>query len=122
MRNRKHLCALSLALLLLGAWPATAAPAQAPVEQASVLILLPGQPGSPPASAIASGIREALLTEFAFRVSIEMDHVDIARFPSPDVEERRLRTLYGAKDGRQHFDMIVAAFPEPVPGPESTLK
>ena len=113
MRNRKHLCALSLALLLLGAWPATAAPAQAPVEQASVLILLPGQPGSPPASAIASGIREALLTEFAFRVSIEMEHVDIARFPSPEVEERRLRTLYGAKYGTQHFDMIVAAFPEP---------
>jgi len=113
VRNRTHLCALSLAWLLLGAWPATAAPAQAPVEQASVLILLPGQPGSPPASAIASGIREVLLTEFAFRVSIEMDHVDIARFPSPDVEERRLRTLYGAKDGRQHFDMIVAAFPEP---------
>ena len=113
MRNRKHLCASWLALLLLGAWPATAAPAQAPLDQASVLILLPGQPGLPAASAIASGIRSVLLTEFSFRVSIEMEHVDVARFASPDVEEQRLQTLYGSKYGNQHFDVIVAALPEP---------
>jgi signal transduction histidine kinase len=113
VRNRKHLCASWLAVLLLGAWPAPAAPAQARVEQASVLILLPGQPGLPAASAIASGIRGALLTEFSYRVSIEMEHVDVARFPSPDVEERRLQELYRSKYGNQHFDLIVAALPEP---------
>jgi signal transduction histidine kinase/ABC-type uncharacterized transport system substrate-binding protein len=113
VRKRRHLCAWWLTALLLGAWPATAAAAQAPTEQASVLILLPGQPGLPAASAIASGIRAVLLTKFAFRVSIEMEHVDVARFASPDVEEQRLRTLYRSKYGNQHFDVIVAALPEP---------
>jgi ABC-type uncharacterized transport system substrate-binding protein len=75
--------------------------------------LLPGQPGLPAATAIASGIRAVLLTEFAFRVSIEMEHVDVARFGSPDIEERRLRAVYGSKYGGQRFDAIIAALPEP---------
>jgi len=54
-----------------------------------------------------------LLTEWAFRVSIEMEHVDVARFASPEVEEHRLRTIYGSKYGNQRFDVIVAALPEP---------
>jgi two-component system, NarL family, sensor kinase len=81
-------------------------------EQASVLILLSGQPGLPAATAIASGIRNELLTEWAFRVSIETEHIDVARFPSPEVEERRLRKVYGSKYGNQRFDVIVAALPE----------
>jgi len=113
VRNWRHLCALWLTALLFAAWPATAAAAQAPAEQPSVLILLPGQPGLPAASAVASGIRAALLTEFSFRASIEMEHVDVARFASPDIEEQRLRTLYGSKYRNQHFDVIVAALPEP---------
>src|SRR5262245_7782497 len=94
-----------LIVLLLGAWPGTG---QAAPEQASILILLPGQPGLPAATAIASGIRGALLTEWAFRVTIEMEHVDVARFASPDVEERRLRAVYGSKYADQRFDVIIA--------------
>ncbi len=99
-----------LTALLLGAWLGTA---QAAPEQASVLILLPGQPGLPAAAAIASGIRAALLMDWAFRVNIEMEHVDVARFASPDVEERRLQAVYGSKYRDQRFDVIVAALPEP---------
>jgi signal transduction histidine kinase len=110
MRQRQHLCAWLLTALLLGAWLGTA---QAAPEQASVLILLPGQPGLPAAAAIASGIRAGLLTEWAFRVSIEMEHVDVARFASPDIEGRRLRAVYGSKYRDQRFDVIVAALPEP---------
>ena len=110
MRQRQRLCAWLLTALLLGAWLGTA---QAAPEQASVLILLPGQPGLPAAAAIASGIRAGLLTEWALRVSIEMEHVDVARFASPDVEARRLRAVYGSKYSDQRFDVIVAALPEP---------
>ena len=110
MRQRQRRCAWLLTALLLGAWLGTA---QAAPEQASVLILLPGQPGLPAAAAIASGIRAGLLTEWAFRVSIEMEHVDVARFGSPDVEGRRLRAVYGSKYRDQRFDVIVAALPEP---------
>ena len=104
------MCASLLTALLVGVWPNAA---QAAPEQPSVLILLPGQPGLPAATAIASGIRAVLLTEWAFRVSIEMEHVDVARFASPDVEERRLRAVYGAKYKDQHFDVIITALPEP---------
>ena len=110
MRQRQRLCAWLLTALFLGTWLGTA---QAAPEQASVLILLPGQPGLPAAAAIASGIRAGLLTEWAFRVSIEMEHVDVARFGSPDVEGRRLRAVYGSKYRDQRFDVIVAALPEP---------
>jgi signal transduction histidine kinase len=102
-----------LPALLIGAGPGGAAAVPAPPEQASVLILLPGQPGLPAATAIASGIRAVLLTEFSFQASIEMEHVDVARFESPEMEERRLRAIYGAKYGNQRFDVIVAALPEP---------
>jgi signal transduction histidine kinase len=110
MQEWARVCAWLLTALLLGAWVGTA---QAAPEQASVLILLPGQPGLPAAAAIASGIRAVLLTEWAFRVSIEMEHVDVARFASPDGEERRLRAVYGPKYRDQRFDVIVAALPEP---------
>src|SRR5262245_41818780 len=99
MRSRKHVIAWSLTMLLVGGGLGPAAVAHAAPEQASVLILLPGQPGLPAATAIASGIRDVLLTEWSFRVSIEMEHVDVARFASPDVEEGRLRTVYGSKYG-----------------------
>jgi signal transduction histidine kinase len=110
MREWARVCAWLLTALLLGAWLGTA---QAAPEQASVLILLPGQPGLPAAAAIASGIRDGLLTEWAFRVSIEMEHVDVARFASPEVEGRRLRAVYGSKYKDHRFDVIVAALPEP---------
>jgi signal transduction histidine kinase len=83
------------------------AAAEAATDQVSVLILLPGQPGLPAASLIATGIRSSLISEWSFRVSIETEHVDIARFPSPEVEEQRLRTLYAAKYGGNRFDLIV---------------
>jgi signal transduction histidine kinase/PAS domain-containing protein len=102
-----------LLVLSIGAWLGHVAAAEAAREQASVLVLLPGQPGLPAATAIAAGIRAVLLTDWSFRVTIEMEHVDVARFASPEVEERRLRSLYGSKYRKQHFDVIVAALPEP---------
>ena len=100
-------------VLLVGVLPGAAVAVAAPPEQPSVLILLPGQPGLPAAAAIASGIREALLAEWSFRVSIEMEHVDVARYRSTDAEELRLRTLFGLKYNNERFDVIVAALPEP---------
>src|SRR5215813_1971106 len=112
MRSRQYLRVWSLTVLFVGACVVAAA-AGLP-EEPAVLVLLPGQPGLPAASAIVSGIRAALLTEWSFRVSIETEHVDVARFASPDVEERRLRAVYASKYGNQRFDVIVAAFPEPL--------
>ena len=113
MRCRRRPRAWWLTALLVGAWLGSATAAQAPPEQPSVLILLPGQPGLPAATALASAVRAVLLSEWSFRVSIELEHVDVARFASPEVEEKRLRTIYGSKYGNQRFDVIVAAFPEP---------
>jgi signal transduction histidine kinase len=113
MPSRPRLRGWLVTALLLGAWLGATVPASAVVEQASVLILLPGKPGQPAGTAIAAAIRDVLLTEWAFRASIEMEHVDVARFESPELEERRLRTVYGSKYGNQRFDVIVAALPEP---------
>jgi signal transduction histidine kinase len=113
MRSRRRLRAWSLTILIVGAWLGSAAATEAAPEQPSVLILLAGQPGMPSATAIASGIRDALLSQWSFRVSIETEHVDVARFASPEIEERRLRAVYASKYGNQRFDVIVAALPEP---------
>jgi len=110
MRGWVYLFASLLTAVLFGVWPNAAQPAP---EQPSVLVLLPGQPGLPAATAIASGIRAALLTDWAFRVSIELEHVDVARFASPHVEERRLRAVYSSKYRDQRFDVIITALPEP---------
>src|SRR5689334_22309612 len=113
MRFGPRVRATCLALLLVGAWLAVAAPAPVAPKHVSVLILLPGQPGLPAATAIASAIRSVLLTEWSFRVSIEMEHVDVGRFASVQDQENQLRTLYRSKYGRSHFDVIIAALPEP---------
>ena len=110
MRRTAAPCAWLLTVLLLAGWLGTGLAAP---EHASVLILLPGQPGLPAAAAIASGIRAGLLPEWAFGISIETEHVDVARFASPDVEARRLRAVYGSKYRDQRFDVIIAALPEP---------
>jgi signal transduction histidine kinase len=98
---------------VVGAWLGAAPAAEAAPEQPSVLLILAGQPGMPSATAIASGIRDVLLTDWSFRVSIETEHLDVARFASPEIEESRLRTVYASKYGNQRFDLIVAALPEP---------
>jgi signal transduction histidine kinase len=113
MPSRRYLRLWWLMMGLVGVWLGAVVAARAAPDQVSVLILLPGQPGLPAATAIASGIRAALLTEWSFRVTIEMEHVDVARFASPEEEERRLRTVYGSKYRNQRFDVIVAALPEP---------
>jgi hypothetical protein len=113
MRCGRYLRAWSLTMLLVGLWHGAAPAAPAAPDQASVLILLPDQPGLPAAMAIVSGIRAVLLKEWSFRVTIEIEHVDVARFASPEAEERRLRTVYGSKYGHQRFDVIVAALPGP---------
>ena len=106
--------ALVLATVLAGPWAAALADGQGPGSDLSVLVLLPGQPGLPAATSIATGIRAPLVGELSFRVSIETEHVDIARFASPAEEERRLRAVYGSKYARQRFDLIIAAAAEPL--------
>src|SRR5512138_3910335 len=113
MRSRWRPRTWRLPVLLLSACLGAVPVAHAAPDQKSVLILLPGKPGLPAATAIASAIRDVLNTEWQFRVSIEMEHVDVARFSSPEEEDRRLRTLYGSKYRGEHFDVIVAALPEP---------
>ena len=113
VRLGRHLLAWSLTTLVVGAWFGAAAAARTAQVDPSVLILLPSQPGSPGAAAIASGVRAVLQAEWSFRVSIEVEHVDVALYDSPEVEERRLRTMYGLKYRNKPFDMIVAAFPDP---------
>src|SRR5688500_17340774 len=102
-----------LMLFLVAVWRVVCHAMLSRPDHRSVLVLLPGQPGLPAGTAVASAIRNVLLTEWSFRVSIETEHVDVARFASPQVEERRLRAVYGSKYANQHFDVIVAALPEP---------
>src|SRR5262249_30650423 len=113
MRSGRHLRAWSLTVFLVGASLGSAGAVDAAQKQPSVLILLPGQAGAPGASAVASGIRARLHNEWSFGVGIETEHVDVARFPSPEVKERQLRTMFGLKYGKQRFDVIIAAFGEP---------
>src|SRR5262249_5552785 len=101
-----------LTMGLIGAWLGAAAAAHAAPEQPSVLILLSEQPGSPAATAAASGIRDTLQRDWSFQVSIDLEYVDVASSASPPEEERRLRTMFGAKYANQRFDLIVAAFPD----------
>ena len=113
MRWGPHLLAWSLTTLVVGALLGTATAARTAPEQPSVLILLPGQPGSPGAAAITAGVRDVLHAEWSRRASIEVEHVNVARFAAPEVVERRLRAMYRAKYGNQRFDVIVAVFAEP---------
>src|SRR5262245_39707042 len=106
-----------LTTLLISAGLGAAAAAHATPEQPSVLILLSGQPGSPGATAVASGIRDELQKDWSFRVSINPEYVDVANFASANFasseeEERRLRTMFGSKYANHRFDVIVAAFPD----------
>src|SRR5262245_36750880 len=111
MRSGRHLHTC-LMMLLIGAWLGGAAAVHAIPEQPSVLILLSGQPGSPGAAAIASGIRDVLQKDWSFRLSIELEHVDIAHHASPEEEERRLRMMFASKYATERFDAIVAALPD----------
>jgi signal transduction histidine kinase/ABC-type uncharacterized transport system substrate-binding protein len=111
VRLARQLLAWSLTTLVVGAWLGVAQAAPTTPEYPSVLILA-GQPGSPAAAAVHSGVRTVLQSEWSFRVSIDVAHVDVARYASPEAEERRLRAMSGSKHGNQRFDMIVAAFPD----------
>ena len=80
----------------------------------SVLVLLPGQPGLPGASAIEAGIRASLVSAWSFHVSIETEHVDTGRFRASRDEERRLQEMYRSKFAGRPFDLIFVAANEPL--------
>ena len=82
-------------------------------DQKSVLILLTGQPGLPAASAVAAGIRSKLVSVWSTRITIETEHVDVARFKGTDYEHH-LRALYRFKYAGRPFDAIVVAGNEPL--------
>src|SRR5262245_39283456 len=111
MRYGRYLPAC-LMMLVTGAWLGGAPAVHATPEQPSVLILLSGQPGSPGAAAIAFGIRDVLQKDWSFRISIDLEHVDVADVASPEEQERRLRAIFGSNPANQRFDMIVAALPD----------
>ena len=115
MKRRPSVVQWLLAALFLGwsAGPVAAAAADTPTRQASVLLLLPGEPGLPSASLIATGIRSTLVGEWSVRISIETESVDIGRRPSLDGEERRLRTLLPEKYGDRSFDLVITASNSP---------
>ena len=113
VRWGSHLLAWLLTTLVVGASLGAAAAARRAPEQPAVLILLPGDSGAPGATAVASGIRDVLHAEWSHRASVEVEHVDIGRFASPEVLERRLRAMYVSKYGNRRFDVIVAVFAEP---------
>ena len=100
--------------MLAGACLGVPAAPDAATHQPSVLILLPGQPGLPAPAMIASGIRSSLATEWSVRVTIETESVDLARFSSPEAEERRLREQFGSKDWNRPISLIIAASNEPL--------
>jgi signal transduction histidine kinase len=103
-----------LTAVLLGAVSGAVAVAHASPRQASVLVLLPGQPGLPSASLIATGIRSTLIGEWSVRVSIETELVDVYRLPSLDEEERRLRALVPVKYRDRTFDVVITASSSPL--------
>ena len=111
--RRKVVLALLIAAFLV-ATAAAFAGMQASTQQASVLILLPGQPGLPAASLMATGIRSALLSEWSFRISIETELVDIDRFATPEAEENRLRALHPSKYAGRPFDLVITASNAPL--------
>src|SRR5262245_30289416 len=81
--------ALVLALVAAAA-PAAAEPAGS-TDQKSVLTLLPVQPGLPAAVAIAAGVRSVLVSAWSIGITIETEHVDIARFNRLAFDWRELR-------------------------------
>ncbi|MCI0546502.1 MAG: hypothetical protein L0027_04390, partial [Candidatus Rokubacteria bacterium] len=72
-------------------------------DQKSVLILLPGQPGLPTASAVATGIRSGLISAWSRRITIETEHIDIARFGGTGYQEY-LREIYRIRYAEHSFD------------------
>jgi signal transduction histidine kinase len=100
--------------MLAGACLGVPAAPDAATHQPSVLILLPGQSGLPAPAMIASGIRSSLATEWSVGVTIETESVDLARFSSPEAEERRLREQFGSKDWNRPIALIIAASNEPL--------
>ena len=103
-----------LTLLVLGATPVVVSTAHAADRQASVLVLLPGQPGLPAASFIATGIRSVLINEWSVRISIETEIVDVDRLPSVDSEVQRLRTIVPVKYRDRTFDLLITASNSPL--------
>src|SRR6266536_2469192 len=99
--------------LLVGCAALSWAASDSPIEQKAVLILLPGQPGLPATSAIATGIRSTLVPAWSTRITIETEHVDVARFRGTS-HEQHLHALYRFKYAGRKFDAIVVAANEPL--------
>jgi signal transduction histidine kinase len=114
MRQPSSWMVATLTALLLVASASLFGPAHASTPQASVLILLPGQPGLPTASLIATGIRSTLLSEWSFRISLETEIVDIDRFATPEEQENRLRELHVTKYKDRPFDLVITASHSPL--------
>jgi signal transduction histidine kinase len=114
MRQASSWVRATLTAALLGASAGSFGAAHASTPQASVLILLPGQPGLPTASLIATGIRSTLLSEWSFRISIETEIVDIDRFATPEAQENRLRELHATKYKDRPFDLVITASHSPL--------
>ncbi|HUM14910.1 MAG TPA: ATP-binding protein [Candidatus Nitrosotalea sp.] len=106
---------LSLTLLLLAACAAATAAQTAPADPPpakSVLLLLGGPIGQPASTAVALAARATLVSALSTAISIETEHVDLARFDRTD-DALRLRELFRLKHNRT-LDAIIVAGPEPL--------
>ena len=99
---------LALAAVLISA------PVEASTHPVNVLILLPGQPGLPAPTLIASGVRSRLFTAWPLRVSFDTEYVDVRSFASPAEAERRLQTLFESTHKGRRYDVIIAVSHEPL--------
>ena len=76
----------------------------------SILLLIGGPVGQPASTLVAAAARAVLVAEQPFRITVETEHVDLARFNLTD-EENHLREILRLKHARP-FDGILAVGPE----------
>jgi signal transduction histidine kinase len=76
----------------------------------SILLLLGGPIGQPASTSLAAAARAALVSDEPIRITVETEHVDLARF-NLTAEENHLREIFRLKHTRP-VDAILAVGPE----------
>jgi len=103
----------SSVLLLLATCASASEPPPPGHGEKSVLLLVGGAVGQPASTAVALAARAALVSALSTEVTIEIEHVDLARFDRSD-EAYRLRDLFRLKHHTRRFDAILVDGPEPL--------
>ncbi|HKA61253.1 MAG TPA: ATP-binding protein [Methylomirabilota bacterium] len=101
---------LPLAVLVLATLAAPAGAAEIDTDRKAILLLIGGPVGQPASTLVASAARAALVADQPIRITVETEHVDLARFNLTD-EENHLREILRLKHARS-FDAILSVGPE----------